>query len=224
VERKLVEFNSEHKTFAEWQPIYAQHGIATFPVTIEPSGKRPAIKGYGRVGLDGREQLVFKFAAAEALGFMCGPRTKISVGDVDTINERELSDFLDRHGTTPIITRTASGKFHAWYRHNGERRCIKPWQGRPFDILGGGFVVAPPSRTPSGNRYQFISGSLDDLDHLPIMRNLDGQLYAKAATKAATDHKPAAAKDGKRNCDLWDDCMRAARRCDTFENLLDVAR
>ena len=49
--------------------------------------------------------------------------------DIDTTDERALADALIRHGDTPFITRTASGKFHALYRHNGERRRIRPFRG-----------------------------------------------------------------------------------------------
>jgi hypothetical protein len=211
---RIPENRDPSNSFAHWQPLYAAHGIATFPV----QNKHPAIRGYMRVGLRGSEQLAFKFPDAAALGFMCGARTKISVGDVDTIDERVLANFLEGHGATPIIVRTASGKFHCWYRHAGERRCIRPWgQGRPFDILGGGFVVAPPSQAASG-RYQFLQGSLDDLGRLPVMRGLEQSFYTKPPTESAKRHTT------RRNCDLWDDCMRAAKHCAMFENLLDEAR
>jgi hypothetical protein len=152
--------------FARWQPAYAVHRIATFPVRID---KVPAIRGYQKIGLRGSGQLAEKFASMPALGFMCGPRSNVTVLDVDTSNEQVLGNALARHGTTPILIRTASGKWHAWYRHNGERRQIRPWPGLPIDILGGGFVIAPPSRTARG-RYQFVDGSLEDLNRLPIMR------------------------------------------------------
>jgi hypothetical protein len=93
--------------FAQWQPKYAAHGIATFPVTAD---KRPATKGYLRTGLRGSGQLALKFQNASALGFACGPRNKITILDVDTTDERMLADALDRHGSTPLIVRTASGK------------------------------------------------------------------------------------------------------------------
>jgi hypothetical protein len=54
-------------TFAEWQPQYAAHGIATFPVAIVDGDKRPAIKGYMRAGLRASEQLAIKFASAASL-------------------------------------------------------------------------------------------------------------------------------------------------------------
>jgi hypothetical protein len=80
-----------------------------------------------------------------------------------------LGHAIARHGITPILVRTASGKFHAYYRHNGERRRIRPFPGLPIDILGdGGFVIAPPSKTARGH-YEFIGGSLDELEQLPVM-------------------------------------------------------
>jgi hypothetical protein len=160
--------------FTLWQPAYAEHGIATFPLHAD---KRPAIKGFNKVGLRGSQQLAFKFAAADALGFLCGPYSKVTVGDIDIADAGVLADFLARHGATPIIIVTASGKFHAWYRHNGEQRRIRPWPERCIDILGrGGFVIAPPSKIGRGH-YDFIQGSLDDLDRLPVMRNLEPHLY-----------------------------------------------
>jgi Bifunctional DNA primase/polymerase, N-terminal/Primase C terminal 1 (PriCT-1) len=158
------------RTFALWQPAYAERHIATFPLHTD---KRPAIRGYQKVGLRASRALAEKFAAAPALGFMCGPRNKVTVLDCDTTDETVLSDALIRHGATPLIVRTASGKWHAYYKHNGERRRIRPWAELPIDILGArGFVVAPPSRVARG-RYQFVDGSLDDFERLPVMRGLD---------------------------------------------------
>jgi hypothetical protein len=158
------------RTFGRWQPVYAKHRIATFPVRAD---KVPAIRGYQKIGLRGSEQLALRFADADALGFMCGPRSKITVLDVDVADERVLADALDRHGRTPVVVRTASDKYHAYYRHNGERRRIRPWSDIAIDVLGArGFVIAPPSQTASG-RYQFVDGSLDDLHRLPIMRAVE---------------------------------------------------
>jgi hypothetical protein len=157
-------------TFALWQPAYAKRGIATFPVR---PNKVPAISGYQKIGLTGSEQLAFKFIDADALGFMCGPRSKLTVLDIDSTSDVVLGNAIDRHGMTPILVRTASGKYHAYYRYNGERRRLRPFYGLPIDILGaGGFVIAPPSNTAQG-QYQFIGGSLDELDQLPVMQPFD---------------------------------------------------
>jgi hypothetical protein len=174
---------TEKGTFAWWQPIYADYNIPTFPLRED---KRPAIRGFNKVGLRGSAQLAFKFIEAPAIGFMCGDFNKIAVGDIDATEERVLADFLSRHGDTPIIALTASGKFHAWYRFNGELRSIRPWPGLPIDILGAnGFVVAPPSKV-GGGEYQFIRGDLIDIDRLPVMQNLDPDLYIASPQKLAS--------------------------------------
>jgi hypothetical protein len=166
--------------FARWQPLYAERGIATFPVGED---KRPAVRGYPRVGLRGSYALATKFAHTGALGFMCGARSNVTVIDVDTTNENVLADALNTYGSTPLISHTASGGFHAWYRHNGERRLIRPVPNVPIDILGGGYAVAPPSRVAKG-AYEFIEGGLDDLGSLKPM-------VAGAAPDQATSTGPA---------------------------------
>ena len=201
--------------FSRWQPKYAAHNVATFPVLITEEAKRPAITNYGRVGLPGSAELATKrqFANANAFGFMTGPRSKITVLDVDTTDEAILANALDQHGQSPLVVRSVSGKFHAYYRHNGERRKIRPWRGLAIDLLGtGGFVVAPPSEVAKGS-YSFIQGTLDELDQLPALRNLD-----------LPQPKQPSAIDGERNKKLWHHCMGAAHHVENFDELLDVAR
>lgn len=153
--------------FARWQPQYAAAGLATFPVTSE---KSPAVSNYLRIGLPASLKLAGKFSEAEAFGFALGAKSGLTILDIDTPDEKVLEDALVQHGQTPVIVRSGSGNFQAWYRHNGERRRIRPDPTRPIDILGNGFVVAPPSRVSKG-RYGFIRGSLDDLSDLPVMEN-----------------------------------------------------
>jgi Bifunctional DNA primase/polymerase, N-terminal len=172
--------------FSRWQPHYAAHNIATFPVLITEEAKRPAVTNYGKVGLPGSAELASKrqFSDTDAFGFMTGPL---------------------------LVIRSGSGKFHAYYRHNGERRRIRPWRGLPIDLLGsGGYVVAPPSKSAKG-QYEIIQGNLDDLERLPITRNL---AFAK----------PEGAKQGARNNQLWRHCMKNAHHVESFDDLLDVGR
>jgi hypothetical protein len=129
------ELNSSCGLFATWQPIYAAHNIATVPCSPD---KRPLVKNPQRFGAVASGGIAHKFSTANALGFYAGAKNGITVLDIDTTDERALADALIRHGDTPLITRTASGKFHALYRHNGERRHIRPWQELPIDVLGGG--------------------------------------------------------------------------------------
>src|SRR5262249_18185897 len=85
----------------------------------------------------------------------------------------------------------------------------------PIDLLGAGLAIAPPSRVAKG-QYQIIQGHLDDLDRLPIMRELEDRLYVGRASG------PRPQKRGEgRNNDLWCKTMRGARQGDDFEQVLD---
>lgn len=205
--------------FRDWQPRYAAHGIATFPVSVGHDGKVPAIRGWQRVGLPGSAKLVQQFADAGAFGFCPGPRSGLTILDVDTNDECTFVDALDRHGPTPIIVRSGSGNHQAWYRWHGEKRQIRPYPEKPIDVLGSGFVVAPPSHGIKSN-YQFIEGSLDDLDHLPVLRGIE--ITPSPLSSASIPNE--AVSEGGRNNTLWRHCMQSARYCDNFESLLDVAR
>ena len=103
-------------SFRDWQPQYATHGIATFPVAIGPDGKKPLVSNYARFGLRASTEIARKFPDAVAIGFMVGKRSHLTVLDVDSPDDRVLADALDRHGRTPIIVRTGSGNRQAWYR------------------------------------------------------------------------------------------------------------
>jgi hypothetical protein len=55
-----------------------------------------------------------------------------------------------------------------------------------IDILGaGGFVIAPPSNV-RGGEYQFIAGSLEDIDKLPVLRDVP-QRTCKAPVSARSN-------------------------------------
>jgi hypothetical protein len=148
-------------TFSEWQPVYAEHGIATIPCS--PS-KRPLVRNPQKFGCPASAEIATKFPDAQTFGYYTGRKSGITVLDVDIADENVLATALDRHGPSPIIVRTGSGKFHALYRHNGERRSIRPWgEELEIDILGAtGLCIAPPSLGVKG-QYQIIEGSLDDL-------------------------------------------------------------
>jgi hypothetical protein len=101
--------------FSEWQPRYAEHGIATFPIRIEGGRKVPMTTNYQRVGLRASSELAQKFKHANAFGCVLGERSKIMLVDVDTKDSRAVDACESQHGETPIITQTATkGGFHCW--------------------------------------------------------------------------------------------------------------
>lgn len=207
--------------FAAHQAEYAQHGIATFPVTVSSGAKCPAIKGYRNIGLAASAKLASKFTCHDALGFNVRP-SQLFVIDIDSTDERLLDRVLQRHGRTPIITQTGSGHFHAWYRHSGEKRRLRPNPDEPIDYLGEGFVVAPPSRSEKGS-YRFIQGSLDALRELPTAQ-WARELASDADAAAANFLDGGSIKCGRRNDALFHHCMEQAHYCDEFDAVLDVAR
>ncbi len=114
--------------FPNAQPLYAAHGVPTFPIN---DAKKPLVRGYNRIGQRHSGVLAHnpKFASTDGIGFVTGRRSRITIIDIDSKSDRELTHALDRHGHTPLISRTPSGGFHLYYRHAGERRQIRPWRG-----------------------------------------------------------------------------------------------
>jgi hypothetical protein len=215
-------------SFAQWQPEYASRGLPTFPVKIVNGNKRPAVKNYLRTGQPYSARLAKQFPDAQAFGFALGDRTKITVLDCDSNDEKILADAMSKHGKTPLIVRSGSGNYQGWYRHNGERRHIRPDPKVPVDILGAGFVVAPPSKGGK-SPYQIISGSLDDLDNLPALAGFVDQIRpAEIGRLFSITPSPlsegAVIGKGKRNAALFRECLKQAPACDDFAALLDVAQ
>ena len=221
-------------TFDMWQPRYAERGIATFPVRfIERNGKVdkvPAVCGYMRLGLRGSTELTRKFADADGIGFVLGSRNKIAVVDVDTTDENVVADVFDCYGPSPLVARSPSGGHHVYYRHNGRqhRRIRDPfWQerGAPVDVLGNGFIVAPPSRSPKGT-YEFVQGDLDDLLRLTVMQLPEPPASAEPSEAQSTTAAITASTitEGRRNTELWRFCMRKALTVASFAELLEHAR
>lgn len=194
--------------FADWQWRYAEIGIPTFPVRA----KTPAVKGYLKLGLATSRELVTRFGHFDSFGLSL-QTAGIVVVDVDSPDERVLEDALTRHGESPFVVRSGSGHFQAWYRRQNETRCIRPDPSFPIDILGRGFVVAPPSLGKLGT-YEIVRGDLTALACLPSLRN--------GPRARAVIHGPTA--EGRRNDRLFDICLQEGRACDDIGALLDVAR
>src|SRR5262245_13671385 len=206
--------------FSRWQPRYAEHGIATFPVTAQ---KTPATKGYLQTGIRGSSHLADKFQDADAFGFACGRYNKVTLVDIDTTDEKALADALGTYGDTLIISRTASGGFHAWYRHNGERRQIRPNPDAPLDILGAGCAVAPPSHVAKGD-YEFIRGGLADIGSLKPMRAAPSISPSLPISPPPLPSTWTGMREGAgRNRALWERCMKTGGGC-SLDRMMEIAR
>jgi hypothetical protein len=201
--------------FSRWQPVYAEHKIATFPVG---EAKKPSIRGWQKVGLKGSSELAAKFTDTDALGYVTGRRSNVTVLDIDTTDEKIAADAIGRHGQSAIVTRTASGKYHLLYRYNGERRRIRPWSELPIDVVGdNGYVLAAPSKIATGS-YEIVYGHLHDLDHLKPMAGIETSVVTPLPPRWAGMRQG----DG-RNRALWERCMRAGGGCD-LNRMMEIAR
>jgi hypothetical protein len=223
--------------FAKWQPEYAARGIATVPV--DPKTKVSRMR-WQKVGLPASTKMAQqpRYGSYNGIGFACGQYNGITVLDVDTTDERLLQEALMRHGDTPIIERTASGKFHAFYRHNDEPRSCRQANGLsryqklwgadvPIDLLGAGLCVATPTFNSRG-AYEFIRGCLDDVSRLPTMRGLEGLLPSvlpdDVPLVVPLPPKWTQMRDGDgRNNALWERCLRTGHGA-TFERMLEIAQ
>jgi hypothetical protein len=219
--------------FTEWQSKYAAVGIATVPIDSETKLFRGP---WNKIGFPASTELTkkTKYQECNGIGFACGQRNGITDVDIDAPDPGLLQEALARHGDSPIVVRTASGKFHIWYRHNGERRSIRKlasqsW-GRnvPIDILGSGLSVAPPT-TSSKGQYRFIRGGLEDVQRLSTMRGLESEqtvLPEDVLEEVPPEDVPLQPliRVGQRDNTLWEACMRQAAISSSFDEVLAFAR
>ncbi|WP_283176817.1 GDSL-type esterase/lipase family protein [Gemmobacter sp. 24YEA27] len=147
-----------------------------------PQGDGPWLIVPGRIG---QRVTTVQFIAPD------GSKKNILNGVMGAASHRIATGRETWVGDTSIIIRTASGKAKLWYRHNGEGRHIRPFNGLPIDVLGGGFTIAPPSwREDIGEAYSFIKGGLSDIANLPgIQPGAMGEIAAPVVTAIPAGNK-----------------------------------
>ncbi len=201
--------------FNEWAGRYAAVGIGTFPI----AGKRPLVRQPNTIGCRAAVTLSNhpRFATAD-IGMWCGAASGLTVVDIDEPGDAALREALKAFGDTPVLVRTHSGKHHAYYRHQGERRRIR-FDGRAkIDILGeGGFVVLPPSRGDKGT-YEFLSGGLDALRERAALPTINKNAIASVAGQ---ETRPCLETGdiGHRDRELFRDCRRFAAAANSLSEL-----
>src|SRR5262249_17867299 len=80
------------------QPRYAEQNVITFPVGRD---KKPAIKNWQKLGPNGSTQLAVKFSDSDTFGFALGPRSGVTILDVDTKDASVLHEAQSRWGESP---------------------------------------------------------------------------------------------------------------------------
>lgn len=196
--------------FGEHAGDFIDRNIPVIP-TSGDDGKRPCIKNWQKLGAAASRVLAdsHRFDGMN-LAFVAGQPSRLTVLDIDTPDPKALNSALARFGDTPIIIQTGSGKYQAWYRHNGEGRMIRPLED--IDILGAGICVAPPSERPDygGAKYKWIAGDLDDIDRLPCLENVPVE---------DAPSSPGHVCEGQRTNDLFRELRAIAFQCDTIEDM-----
>ena len=140
---------------------YAGLGWAVIP--LHPNGKIPLTQ-HGVHDATTDEHTIRRWWtqwSAANIGIAAGASGLLIV-DVDAKNDglRNWQTFVADHNinTSTVIARTGGGGWHIYYRQPDEPLGNSASKLAPgVDTRGnGGYVVAPPSRHPSGQRYEFI--------------------------------------------------------------------
>lgn len=139
---------------------YAEIGWAVLPV--DPKTKQPlTIRGATDATTDpDRVKKLWSRHPEAAIGINAG-RSGLVVIDVDPRNEglRTLEQIERVNGplwdTSALLARSGGGGFHYVYRASPELH-VPAKLGPGIDVIAGNrYFIAPPSRHPSGNRYQW---------------------------------------------------------------------
>lgn len=113
----------------------------------------------------------------------------VVVVDIDPAHggEASLTALLAVHGPLPptVLVRTGSGGRHVYFAHPGGRVANSAGTrlGPGLDVRGdGGYVVAPPSRHPSGRHYRWLAR--------PVLAPLPDWLASLLAPEPAPVRRP----------------------------------
>ena len=149
--------------FSQWQPVYAEHGIATIPCS---QAKRPLVKHPQKFGCRGSTEIASKFPDAQTFGFYNGRYTGLTtlesmirmngyspMRSTDMARRRSISAAAPASSTRSIGTTASAAK-------------SEPGKVFRSTCCGAGLTIAPPGVVAKG-QYEIIQGSLDDLDRLP---------------------------------------------------------
>jgi putative DNA primase/helicase len=174
VRPKGDEMSSEDSVL-EYALKYAQLGRKVIPVTYPQSdgtcscrklecnapGKHPAIKGWQDAATTDEAVIRKWFEADQNLnvGFITGDG--LLLFDVDPRNggDESLKALLEQIGPMPLTpeVRTGGGGSHFYFLCDGKAKSTASKTLKGLDTKGdGAFIVAPPSRHLSGNRYSWV--------------------------------------------------------------------
>lgn len=116
---------------------------------------------------------------AANIGIATGAASGIIVVDIDPRHQghRTLRELIDKHGALPAtpVVATGGGGQHLWLAHPGflTRNDAGRILGPGIDLRGdGGYILAPPSRHSTGNRYLWDATTTKPAPAPPWMQRL----------------------------------------------------
>jgi hypothetical protein len=140
---------------------YARFGWQSFPCL--PKDKKPMVRWADVATTEDNMLAGWWDTTPDAnIGIACGKRSGVVVLDVDAGHGgyESMADLVEKYGKLPDtpVSKTGSGGEHIFFKHPGvEIRNSAGKLGQGLDIRGdGGYVVAPPSLHPNGNRYEWV--------------------------------------------------------------------
>lgn len=144
---------------------YRRRGWSVIP--IAPATKKPP-KGFKweqfqeRLPTEQEIEQWWRVMPRAGVGIVTGKVSNIIVLDVDTKKGADANAIYERY-PTGCVSRTGSGGGHFFYEYPKDREHVPNAVGREngkpngLDLRAdGGYVVAPPTLHPSGERYQWI--------------------------------------------------------------------
>ena len=151
---------------------YANLKWQSFPCL--PNDKKPLVK-WADAATTEENMLIgwWDTTPAANIGIACGKRSGIVVIDIDVDHDgyESLAELIAIHGKLPDtpVSKTGSGGEHIFFKHPGiEIHNSAGKLGKGIDVRGdGGYVVAPPSRHPNGNYYEWVVKPSQPLADMP---------------------------------------------------------
>lgn len=139
---------------------YARRGWAVFPLRKE--SKKPLIGSNGFLDATKDEARIREAWAASPeanIGIATGAVSGISVIDIDPAKggDASFAALVGDHDLSPTLaSETGTGGTHLVFEHPADLRNSADKLADGVDVRGdGGYIVAPPSVHPNGNRYKW---------------------------------------------------------------------
>jgi len=214
----------------EYAKSYVKQGFSVIP--LKPRDKRPAIESWKdyqtRKATEEELEQWFGNGSQVNIGIVTGKISGIAVVDLDS--EEAIQFAKENHFPQTPTVKTGKGR-HLYYRYrNGIRNSQKRDDLPGIDLRGdGGYVVAPPSTHPSGEKYHWVEGR--GLEDIPLADFPEEILAERPEHKKPLSELYKGVPEGERNNSLTrimgslvsdelplEDCLKLALAVNRFNN------